>query len=215
LLILGLVCTIGLSTTGCKKKEEPTKGDKAPSTGDKGAGEGGKVAVIEYNIFPTKVIILKQGEKQEVPIERKGKDLKDLKLELSSSDEKVKATGGEFKGEEKGATITIHAEKDAPAKEHTITVKAGDVEKKIDVKVEPAEKGKGDAEKGKGDAEKGKGDAEKGKGKGDAEKGKGKGDKGALNFRPQRDAYVALGREELQAAPSLTRRQAVWFIRES
>jgi len=211
LLVLGMVCTIGLSTTGCKKKEEPAKGaDGKGAGGDGKGGNGDMVAVIEYDVFPTEVIVLKQGEKKDVEISRKGKTLKSVTVEAKSSDLKVHVKGVEFKDDAKTATVSIHADEKAPPGKHTITLTAGDVKKTIDVEVqkaagEPEPKGKGKVEP-----------EPKGKGKVEPEpKGKGKEKDGALNFRQQRDAYAALGREELSAeAQVVSRRQTVWFTRE-
>jgi hypothetical protein len=216
LLVLGLVCTIGLSTTGCKKKEEEKKGgDSAKMDNGKG-GNGDKVTVFEWDVFPTEVIVLKPGEMKDVEISRKGKSLKSVTVKTESSEPKVHVKDVEFKDDATKAKVTIHADEKAKPGKHTVTLTAGDTKKTIEVEVtkaagEPEPKVKG---KDKGETE-----PKAGKDKGETEpkgKGKGKDDKGALNLRPLSDAYVALGREELQAvAPSLTRRQVVWFIRES
>jgi hypothetical protein len=214
LLILGLVCTIGLSTTGCKKKEEPAKADKAPSTGDKGVAEA--EGAVVYDVTET-IIVLKPGEKKDVELTRKGKTLKGVTVKGESSEPKVHVKTEDFKDDAKAAKVTIHADEKAPPGKHTVTLTPDDGKKTtIEVEVmkaagEPEPKVKG---KDKGETE-----PKTKKDKGEAEpktKGKDKGDKGALNLRRQRDAYVALGREELQAAtPSLTRRQVAWFIREA
>jgi hypothetical protein len=207
LLILGLVCTLGLSTTGCKKKEEPAK-DKAPSTGDKGAIEA--EGAIVYDVSET-ILVLKPGEKKDVDFTRKGKTLKGVTVKGESSEPKVHVKTEDFKDDEKKAKVTIHADEKAPPGKHTVTLTADGAKKTIEVEVtkaatEPEPKVKKD----KGDTE-----PKTKKDKGDTEP-KTKKDKGALNLRPQRDAYVALGREVIQAsAPSLARRQVAWFVRES
>lgn len=99
---------------------------------------GDKAASIKYEVFPTEIIVLKPGDSKDVTVKRSGKDLKDAKLTVTSSDPKVKVKGGEFKGAAGEATVTVQAEADAPAKEHTITVKAGDVTKTINIRVEAA-----------------------------------------------------------------------------
>jgi len=271
LLVLGMVCTIGLSTTGCKKKEDEKKPkvegggqaatvtyevadktvtveqgksadikvtrkgedlkdatlgvenpddkaltvtggefkgdkktatlhvkaaadappkdytvtikagewtDKVTVTVEKAKAKAKPAAAPEIDVGD-KAVTLKQGESKDVTVTRKGEDLKDLALEITSSDDKaVTVKGGKFKGDGKETTVSISAAKDAAAKEYTVTIKAGEQTKTINVKVEKA-------------------------------------GKGAMNFRPQRDPYLAVGREELQvAAPSVTRRQTVWFTRE-
>jgi hypothetical protein len=202
-----MVCTIGLSTTGCKKKEEPAKGDKAPSTGDKGAGEGGGDVV--YEVSET-LIVLKPGEKKAVVFTRKGKTLKAVIVKHESTEQKVHVKTEDFKDDEKEAKISIHADEKAPPGKHTVTLTADGAKKTIEVDVKPAGEPEPKLKKDKGDTE-----PKVKKDKGDTEP-KTKKDKGALNLRPQRDAYVALGREEIQAAaPSPTRRQVAWFIRES
>jgi hypothetical protein len=208
LLVLGLVCTIGLSTTGCKKKEEEKKGggDTSKTNGGKGAGETGGAVV--YKISKT-IIVLKPGEKQDVELTREGKNLKGVTVKGESSEKAVHVKTEDFKDDEKAAKVTIHADEKAPPGKHTVTLTADDTKKTIEVEV------KGKAKEDTEPKKKNKEDTEPKKNKEDTEPKKGKDGKGAMILRPQGDAYVALGREELQAAaPSLTRRQAAWFIRE-
>jgi hypothetical protein len=140
------------------------------------AKEETPAAKIEYKLAD-KTVTLKQGDSKEVTITRKGTGLKDLTLDITSSDPKVTVTGGKFKGDGTEATLKITVAKDAAAKDHTVTIKAGDTTLTIDVKVEKA--------------------------------------KGAMNFRPQRDRYLAAGREGFQMqAQTVTRRPTVWFTRE-
>ena len=93
---------------------------------------------VEYEIYPTEVIVLKAGESKDVKVSRKGGDAKDMDLSITSSDPKVKVEGGKFKGDAKEATVTVKADPDAPAKEHTLTIKAGDVTKTVRVRVDAA-----------------------------------------------------------------------------
>lgn len=93
---------------------------------------------VEYEIFPAEIIVLKPGETKDVKVTRKGQDLKDTDLAITSSEPKVTAEGGKFKGDAKESTVTVKAAADAPEKEHTLTLKAGDVTKTVKVKVEKA-----------------------------------------------------------------------------
>src|SRR5262245_35629192 len=132
LVVLGLACTLGLRTLGCKKAEEKGKGGE----GGKGGNGGGGVTIIKYT-FPTEVIILKPGEKKEVAIKREGKekDLKEQPVEVTSPTKHVTVEEGKFEKEGKTATVTVHAAKDAKPGKHTIKVKADGQEGKIDVEV--------------------------------------------------------------------------------
>src|SRR5262249_24940284 len=148
------------------------------------------------------VIVLKPGEKKAVVFSRKGKTLKAVIVKGESTEKAVHVKAEDFKDDEKEAKVTIHADEKAPPGKHTVTL-TPDGGKKTTIEVE-VKKG---AEEPEPKVKKDKGDTEPNvkKDKGDTEP-KTKKDKGALNLRPQRDAYVALGREEIQAtAPSPTR----------
>ena len=105
-----------------------------PGTGPGGVGK--TASTVEYDVFPTEIIVLKPGDTKDVKVSRKGKDMKDSDFTVTSSDPKVKVEGGKFKGDAKDATVTIKADPDAPAKEHTITITAGDVTKTVHVRVD-------------------------------------------------------------------------------
>lgn len=90
---------------------------------------------ITYEI-PTDVLVIPQGSSKEAKVSRKGKTLKDADLTLTSSDPKVTVENVKFKGDAKEVMVTIKAAADAPEKEHTITIKAGDVTKTMKVRVE-------------------------------------------------------------------------------
>ena len=102
---------------------------------------------VEYDVYPTEVLVIEPGQSKDVKVSRKGGEAKDADLTVTSSDPKVMVEGGKFKGDAKEATVTVKADPDAPAKEHTITIKAGDVTKTVRVRVEPAG-GAGDANRG-------------------------------------------------------------------
>jgi len=105
-----------------------------------GCGKKDKDTIV-YEVFPTEVVVIPSGESKDVKVGRKGgKELKDLDLQITSSDPKVMVEGGKFKGDAKEAMITIKTAADTPDKEHTITVKAGDVTKTFKVRVEKAGK---------------------------------------------------------------------------
>lgn len=101
-----------------------------------GCDRGTSGKVVEYDIYPAEVLILKPGEAKDVKVSRKGADLKDTDLAFTSSDPKVTAEGGKFKGDAKEATVTVKAAPDAAEKENTLTIKAGDVTKTVKVKVD-------------------------------------------------------------------------------
>jgi hypothetical protein len=101
-------------------------------TGTRAAG------VVEYDVYPTEVLVVEPGQSKDVKVTRKGGDMKDHDLTVTSSDPAVKVEGGKFKGDTKEATITVRADPSAPAKEHTVTIKSGDVTKLVKVRVEPA-----------------------------------------------------------------------------
>jgi hypothetical protein len=130
--LFALTATVcALTLVGCTNSTKPG----TPAATGKTAGN------VEYDVFPTEILVLKPGESKDVKLTRKAKDAKDMKdtdLTVTSSDPKVKVEGGKFKGDAKDATVTIKADPDAPAKEHTITIKAGDVTKTVHVRVEAA-----------------------------------------------------------------------------
>jgi hypothetical protein len=138
MLILGLACTIGLGTVGCSKKDKDKDKDTARTDGgkpDKGGRNGERAGVIEFEVFPTKVILLKQGEKKEVPVSRKGKGLKSVDVKVDSPDPDVTVEGGSFKDAEKEGKILINVSPTAKPGKHTITVTAGDLKKTFDVEI--------------------------------------------------------------------------------
>jgi len=104
--------------------------DRAPTTKT--------VGIVEYDVFPTEVIVMKPGESKDVKFTRKGKDLKDTNLTVTSSDPKVKVEGGQFKGSGADAMVTIKVDPDAAAKEHKIMLKSGDVTKTLNIRVDAA-----------------------------------------------------------------------------
>ena len=101
-----------------------------------GTGTKAGVGAVEYEVYPTEIIVLKPGEQKEAKVSRKGKELKDADVTITSPDPSVTVEGGKFKGNTNEATVTIKAAPDAAPKEHTITVKAGDVTKTLKVRVE-------------------------------------------------------------------------------
>ena len=119
-----------------------------------GTGTGTAGGNVEYEVYPTEIIVL-PGEQKEAKVSRKGTGLKDADVTVTSPDPNVTIEGGKFKGDAKEATITIKAAPGATAKEHTVTLKAGDVTKTLKVRVERA--GGGDAAK-KNDKAEGKSD---------------------------------------------------------
>jgi hypothetical protein len=98
---------------------------------------------VEYDVYPTDVLVIEPGQSKDMKVSRKGGEAKDVDLTVTSSDPKVRVEGGKFKGDAKEATVTVKADPDAPAREHTITIKAGDVTKTVHVRVEPAGGGSG------------------------------------------------------------------------
>lgn len=100
-----------------------------------GCGKKDKDAIV-YEVHPTEVLVLPPGESREAKVQRKGKDLKDLDLAITSSDPSVTVKGGKFKGDAKEAVVIVSAAKDAaPEKDHIITIKAGDQTKTLKVRV--------------------------------------------------------------------------------
>ena len=96
------------------------------------------------------MLILEPGKSAEAKVSRKGKDLEDADVTVTSPDKDVTVEGGKFKGEAKEATVTIKASPEAADKEHNITVKAGDVTKTIKVRVQKAGSGAAGKDKGSG-----------------------------------------------------------------
>jgi hypothetical protein len=105
-----------------------------------GCGSGSPSArttseVIEYDVYPADVLVLEPGQAKDVKVSRKGDAGKESELSITSSDPKVKVEGGKFAGGSKDATVTVRADADAPAKEHTLTIKVGGVTKTVHVRV--------------------------------------------------------------------------------
>jgi hypothetical protein len=125
--ILYATCILALSVAliGCTR--DNNKSGKPGATGKTN---------VEYDVYPTEVIVLKPGESKDVKVSRKGKDLKDTDLTVTSSDPKVTVEGGKFKGDAKEATVTLKVAPDAPNAEHKITIKVGDVTKTVNLKVD-------------------------------------------------------------------------------
>lgn len=110
-------------------------GHRAAGTGAN-ASTADQAMIVEYDVFPTEVVVLKQGESKDVKLSRKGNELKDANLVVTSADPKVKVEGGQFKANGREATVTIKADADAPAKDHAITIRSGNTTKTINVRVE-------------------------------------------------------------------------------
>jgi uncharacterized membrane protein len=154
LLILGLACTIGVSTVGCSKKKEETP----PAMG---GGDGKKLTVKAENLTVNK------GDK------------KDVKIVIAVMDEDVliafKAPpgitieGGKIKKGEKSHTYSVEVDKGAKEGDHevTVTAKGGGEEKTDTFKVTvpkgeappPPAKGKFSVEDATAEIKGGKGEA--------------------------------------------------------
>lgn len=95
-------------------------------------------SAIEYEVYPTEIIVVKPGESRDVKVTRKGQGLKDTNLTVTSSDPKVTVEGGQFKGDSKEATVTIKTSPDTPENEHAITIKSNGTTKTVRLRVEKA-----------------------------------------------------------------------------
>jgi len=129
MLVLGLVFTIGVSATGCKKGTNNATTPEKP----------------QYNVEPS-TLTLKQGETKTITFSRTGKDLRDQDVTVSSSEPKVSAKIKDdakgFKGDAKSVDINVTAAADAPKGDATVTVKVGtDIDKKVTVTVADAKGG--------------------------------------------------------------------------
>ncbi|OWK39770.1 hypothetical protein [Fimbriiglobus ruber] len=91
-------------------------------------------------MYPEDVLILEPGQAKDVKVSRKGDSTKQSDITVTSSDPKVKVEGGKFAGGAKDATVTVRADADATAKEHTLTIKVGGVTKTVHVRVSTSEK---------------------------------------------------------------------------
>lgn len=128
LLYATTVLTLAVALVGCANRDNK---DKVPAKGGP--------ATVEYEVYPTEVIILKPGETKDVQVKRKGKDLKDVDLVVTpadATDKTVTIEGGKFKGAEQEAKVTIRTTPETPEKEYVINVKAGDQVKTIKIRVE-------------------------------------------------------------------------------
>jgi len=131
MLVLGLVFTIGVSATGCKKGTNNTTTPEKPS----------------YDVEST--LTLKPGETKAITFKRTGKDLRDQDFTVTSSDPakvsaKIKDDAKGFKGSATTADINVTAAADAPKGDVTVTIKVGDAtEKKVTVTVTEKKGGDG------------------------------------------------------------------------
>jgi len=137
MLVLGMVFTIGVSATGCKKSgtNTPPKGDGAKTDNTQTDNSKKGKDTVKYTVEVDKLTLDPNAE-GEIKVSRSGKTLKaeDLKVEVPEAS-KLTASGGKFAADGKSASITLKAAKDSPPGEHKVMISLGEFKATVPVMI--------------------------------------------------------------------------------